>query len=139
MIVATDKLPISRLNTKFNTSPTPSTKRSCFPPLYSTLAPGQPSYSENMNAHAFELYSEDGPCHSPASHDRTDLLIEVDFKWLMAGFGWLVDPDRLKIDPVYAKECLQFAYASNCESLQDCADCLREELGVPLSDGPTYK
>ena len=80
-----------------------------------------------MNAQAFAIYSE-GRDDGPANHDRVDMLIEVDFKWLMAGLGWLVDPDRLKSDPQYAHACLQLAQESGCDSLQNCADCLQAEL-----------
>ncbi|BDT68494.1 hypothetical protein os1_26770 [Comamonadaceae bacterium OS-1] len=58
----------------------------------------------------------------------SDLLLEVDFKWLMAGQGYTVDPDRLLHDPAYADTCLQCAQHSNCIALQDCALNLREVL-----------
>lgn len=57
-----------------------------------------------------------------------EILLEVDFKWLMAGQGCLVDPDRLKCDPLYANACLEFALHSDCDSLRDCAICLQVEL-----------
>lgn len=58
----------------------------------------------------------------------SQLLLEVDFKWLMAGQGYAVDPDRLLHDPAYADTCLQCAQRSNCIALQDCALNLREVL-----------
>jgi hypothetical protein len=86
-----------------------------------------------MNAHALEIYDDGYPRdNEPAAHHRLDMLIEVDFKWLMAGLGWLVDPERLKLDPVYAHECLQFAANSGSKPLQTCADCLRSEWGLTL-------
>jgi hypothetical protein len=57
-----------------------------------------------------------------------EILLEVDFKWLMAGQGCLVDPDRMKRDPFYANACLEFALHSSCDSLRDCAASLQVEL-----------
>nr|WP_315190745.1 hypothetical protein [uncultured Albidiferax sp.] len=62
----------------------------------------------------------------------SDLLLEVDFKWLMAGQGYAVDPDRLLHDPAYADTCLQCAQRSNCIALQACALNLREVLAHPV-------
>ena len=59
----------------------------------------------------------------------TDLLIEVDFKWLMAGQGNWVDPVRLRADPLYAQHCLQAAIHSPCAALRRCAHHLQEALG----------
>lgn len=89
-----------------------------------------------MNAQAFKIYGDADD--SPANHARVDMLLEIDFKWLMAGQGWRVDPERLKNDPSYANACLQFALESGNDSLQNCADCLRAELGAGpvVSDGP---
>lgn len=58
----------------------------------------------------------------------SELLLEVDFKWLMAGQGYTVDPDRLLSDSVYADICLQCAQRSRCSALRDCAFNLREML-----------
>ncbi len=68
--------------------------------------------------------------HTIHTHDDpgSQLLLEVDFKWLMAGQGYAVDPDRLLHDPAYADTCLQCAQHSNCTALQDCALNLREVL-----------
>lgn len=60
----------------------------------------------------------------------TDLLIEVDFKWLMAGQGNWVDPVRLRADPLYAQHCLQTAINSPCDALRRCAHHLRTALGT---------
>ncbi|MBC7683575.1 MAG: hypothetical protein H7172_14685 [Ferruginibacter sp.] len=66
----------------------------------------------------------------------SDLLLEVDFKWLMAGQGYAVDPDRMLSDRAYADTCLQCAQRSRCSALQDCALNLRQMLaqkqGLPL-------
>ena len=56
-----------------------------------------------------------------SSHQRSDMLLEVDFKWLMAGQGCNVDPIRLRNDAVYAKVCFQFALYSGCDPLRICA------------------
>ncbi len=60
------------------------------------------------------------------------LLLEVDFKWLMAGQGYTVDPERLLRDPAYADTCLQCAQRSNCMALQKCALNLREVLAQAI-------
>jgi hypothetical protein len=64
-----------------------------------------------------------------------DLLLEVDFKWLMAGQGCWVDPNRLHADPRYASDCLQAAINSPCDALRRCARFLQESLnlGMPAS------
>jgi hypothetical protein len=56
------------------------------------------------------------------------VLLEVDFKWLMAGQGYTVDPDRLLRDPAYAHTCLECAQRSSCIALQECALCLQAVL-----------
>lgn len=57
------------------------------------------------------------------------LLLEVDFKWLMAGQGRDVDPERLMQDPHYASSCLDFALHSPCAPLRACAQRLMALLG----------
>lgn len=69
---------------------------------------------------------------NPGSNPGSHLLLEVDFKWLMAGQGYTVDPERLLRDPAYADTCLQCAQRSNCIALQDCALNLRQMLAQPL-------
>ncbi len=59
---------------------------------------------------------------------RSALLAEVDFKWLMAGQGWLVDTARLHTDPAYAARFLGSALASHCEALRQCAQKLTSGL-----------
>lgn len=59
-----------------------------------------------------------------------DLLIEVDFKWLMAGQGNWIDPVRLHADPQYAHHCLQAAINSPCDALRQCAHHLQTALGA---------
>lgn len=56
------------------------------------------------------------------------MLVEIDFKWLMAGQGCHIDPARLKSDFIYARACLQFALDSKCDPLRSCAACLGAEL-----------
>lgn len=68
--------------------------------------------------------------HTAWDHDcETDLLVEVDFKWLMAGQGNWIDPVRLRADPVYAQHCLETAIHSPCDALRRCAHHLQETLG----------
>lgn len=71
-----------------------------------------------MHTHMDKLHADLG------SH----LLLEVDFKWLMAGQGFAVDPDRLLRDTAYADNCLQCAQRSTCIALQKCALNLRRVL-----------
>jgi hypothetical protein len=52
------------------------------------------------------------------------LLAEVDFKWLMAGQGWWIDPARFHQDPSYAGHFLQLAMDSPSSALRDCAASL---------------
>jgi hypothetical protein len=62
------------------------------------------------------------------NHQRSDMLTEVDFKWLMAGIGIWVDPIQLHLDPDYAQANLQNALRSHCEPLRRCAVALKTEL-----------
>jgi hypothetical protein len=68
-----------------------------------------------------------------SSHQRCDMLLEVDFKWLMAGQGCNVDPIRLRNDAVYAKVCFQFALYSDCDPLRICAADLKAEFDGEMS------
>ncbi len=63
-----------------------------------------------------------------SSHQRSDMLTEVDFKWLMAGIGIWVNPAQLRLDPGYAQASLQNALNSHCEPLRRCAMALKAEL-----------
>ena len=49
---------------------------------------------------------------------QDDMLIEVDFKWLMAGQGYWVDTTRLRTDSNYAHTCVEQALHSHCSELQ---------------------
>ena len=66
---------------------------------------------------------------SSSAIDPQDMLIEVDFKWLMAGQGRWVDSVRLYQDPAYAHDCLTSALCSDCEPLRRCALYLHDRLG----------
>ena len=66
------------------------------------------------------------PAHQ-AIHDSARpvlLLAEVDFKWLMAGQGWWIDPARFRQDPSYASHFLELAMDSPSRVLRDCAASL---------------
>ncbi len=69
-------------------------------------------------------------CADGVGMPAADLLLEVDFKWLMAGQGCWVDPDRLRNDPLYAAHCLGTALCSPCEALRGCARFLQTALGL---------
>ncbi|MES2877896.1 MAG: hypothetical protein V4713_05685 [Pseudomonadota bacterium] len=75
-----------------------------------------------MNMHALRRHSD------PSHHHDNDILLEVDFKWLMAGIGYWIDFVKLRNDPVYANNCLQCALKSDCEPLRRCALEIRDEL-----------
>ena len=62
------------------------------------------------------------------SDARTLLLTEVDFKWLMAGQGWWINPDRFHFEPSYAAGILHSALASPCGALRACAPTLQAQL-----------
>lgn len=57
------------------------------------------------------------------------LLARVDFKWLMAGQGWWIDPHRFQYDPSYADEVLRLALASQSLPLRKCAASIQTQLG----------
>ena len=59
------------------------------------------------------------------------LLARVDFKWLMAGQGWWIDPHRFQCDPSYAAAVLRFALASQSLALRACAASIQTQLGDP--------
>ena len=63
----------------------------------------------------------------------TSLLARVDFKWLMAGQGWWIDPHRFESDGAYAVEVLLFALASESRTLRACAAALQTQLCEPVS------
>ncbi len=69
-------------------------------------------------------------CANGAGMPAVDVLLEVDFKWLMAGQGCWVDPTKLRADPLYAAHCLRMALRSPCEALQGCARFLQTSLGL---------
>ena len=75
-----------------------------------------------MNCETFGIDTDCG------NQQRRDMLIEVDFKWLMAGLGRWVDPDRLHTDAAYASDSVQCALNSGCEPLRRCAIGLMAEL-----------
>lgn len=70
-------------------------------------------------------------CADGVGMPTVGLLLEVDFKWLMAGQGCWVDPTRLRADPLYAANCLRTALCSPCEALRGCARFLQTALGLP--------
>ncbi len=70
-------------------------------------------------------------CPEVGGVPAVDLLLEVDFKWLMAGQGCWIDPARLRADPLYASSCLGAALRSPCEALRCCARFLQTSLGLP--------
>jgi hypothetical protein len=64
------------------------------------------------------------PAPAPAG-SREDMLLLVDFKWLMAGLGWWVDLNRWRRDAGYVRECLDRGCSSPSVPLQRCVQQLR--------------
>ena len=62
---------------------------------------------------------------TPNSDEHSWMLAEVDFKWLMAGQGWWIDPTRFHEDPSYALGFLRWAMASQSQALRDRAASLQ--------------
>lgn len=67
--------------------------------------------------------------------EGVSLLLEVDFKWLMAGQGWWVDTLRFHDDPSYAARFLRLAMASSSSALRQCAALLQAQMGGPAAYG----
>lgn len=66
---------------------------------------------------------------SSGDDGRVSLLVEIDFKWLMAGQGWWLDTARFHTDALYAAGLLRWALASPSEPLRECAALLARRLG----------
>jgi len=82
----------------------------------------------------FTLQSQAKPCPAVIdvarrSDSRVSLLAEVDFKWLMAGQGWWIDPTRFHCDPSYAAGLIRFALASQLLALRASAMSMQTQLG----------
>jgi len=67
-------------------------------------------------------------CADGLAMPAVDLLLEVDFKWLMAGQGCWIDPQRLHQEPGYALDCVRIAINSPCDALRRCARVLQAAL-----------
>ena len=61
-----------------------------------------------------------------------DLVVIIDFKWLMAGEGVRVHVERLQCDRDYAADCLGQGAASHIPTLRDCAQRLARLLKITL-------
>ena len=59
---------------------------------------------------------------------QSSLLLEVDFKWLMAGHGWWVDTTRFREDAAYAASCLASAKGVPSATLRQCAATLQARM-----------
>ena len=56
-----------------------------------------------------------------ATSARDDMLLLVDFKWLMSGLGFWVDMGRWRADPAYARACIARGCNSRHLPVQRCA------------------
>lgn len=75
-----------------------------------------------------QAYSAHTAAHAPiepVADERTVLLEEVDFKWLMAGQGWWIDTTRLHTDPSYARQLFDLIDDTPSSALRDCAALLQ--------------
>ncbi len=61
-----------------------------------------------------------------------DLVVIIDFKWLMAGEGVRVHVERLQGDRDYAAVCLAQGAKSHIPALRDCARRLAGLLQITL-------
>ena len=61
-----------------------------------------------------------------------DLVVIIDFKWLMAGEGLRVHVERLQGDRDYATVCLKQGAESHIPALRACARHLAGLLRIPL-------
>ncbi|MEO5661612.1 MAG: hypothetical protein ABIQ90_17730 [Polaromonas sp.] len=99
----------------------------------------------NFNKIALDVLAEDAGA-APAMQRRTaqeprlaeedgsadggvSLLAKVDFKWLMAGQGWWIDPKRFQCDPSYADGWLNIARASPSFALRARAASIQNQIG----------
>lgn len=67
---------------------------------------------------------------APDASSGVSLLAAVDFKWLMTGHGWWVDPARFHADPSYAATMLDLAISSPSSALRECAARLLVQMGI---------
>lgn len=81
-----------------------------------------------MLSYTCELHTDRGASACWADLPTHDLLLEVDFKWLMAGQGCWIDPERLHQEPGYAQDCVRTAINSPCDALRRCARVLQATL-----------
>jgi hypothetical protein len=58
------------------------------------------------------------------------LLEEVNFKWLLAGFGWWIDMSRFHSEASYATRFLELAKTSDCIALRDSAVFLQRQKDI---------
>lgn len=66
-------------------------------------------------------------CAARLNFDIPDsLLAEVDFKWLMAGQGYRVDPKRFSTDRAYTMDLLHEAQRSESLTVRECRLFTRE-------------
>lgn len=56
------------------------------------------------------------------------MLVEVTFKWLMAGQGWWIDTARFHSEPSYAADFIRLAKASTSADLRECAAQVEAEI-----------
>ena len=85
-----------------------------------------------MNTHPRTCLSGNAVSSPTNPTPWSDLLVEVDFKWLMAGQGRWVDSARIRTDPLYAGLCLNDAINSPCDALRVCARLLQASLAAVL-------
>ena len=80
-----------------------------------------------MNSNFFQTQTFSTTLPASRCDPLDDMLIEVDFKWLMAGHGWWIDADRFHSDSSYAAHWLKLAEASDMPVLKKSAAQLQPQ------------
>lgn len=94
--------------------------------------------SNGISNNAGRIQNQPSP-ESMVAKDENDfdacefLLARVDFKWLMAGQGWWIDPYRFQYDMSYADAVLRLAMSSQSLALRQCAASIHTQLACPSS------
>jgi hypothetical protein len=71
--------------------------------------------------HPSALHAPAADRDSAGTAARDEMLLLVDFKWLMAGLGWWIDLNRWRRDPGYARDCIARGCRSSLAPLRRCA------------------
>lgn len=105
---------VATANSKVHTMPTNSQSATCAP-----IQANPYLWSDDTSKH----------CNARLNFDIPDaLLAEVDFKWLMSGQGYRVDPKRFYAEQAYTMDLLQLGLHSESPAVHVCAAYLLEKI-----------